>query len=181
MPLDARQLEQGPGSGEVIESIRQLFVPAANQIEVCQVALVGGFLEVGIDALDLGERAGRGNGNDMIAELNSARLYLPDEKLRARMGNDATPMAEYIEGLKEASNAFWAGREPASAKGLLIAIGVKPGKSARVWCEPVEGEIPKEVLSSCERALEEVVPLDVREGPVAFALEMRMWGRLLLL
>jgi hypothetical protein len=110
-----------------------------------------------------------------VVELNSVRLYLPDDLLKERLGSDVKPVAEYIKALEKEAAAFWAKTEQPKAKGLLIAVGVKPGKSARVWCDSIDGDIPAETLTKLEKKLGEVAAVDVKEGPIAFALEVKLW------
>ena len=112
-----------------------------------------------------------------IVELNSVRLYSPDAALRQRIGDDATPLGHYIEALQQEVAVFWEHAPQPKAKGLLVAVGVKPGKRVRAWCDPVDGEIPAETLSRLERRLGQVPALAVRQGPIAFALELKLWGQ----
>jgi hypothetical protein len=112
-----------------------------------------------------------------VVELNSIRLYLPDKALRQRLGDDASPLADYIKALQKEAAAFWEKGEQPMAKGLLIAVGVKPGNKARVWCDAVDGEIPAETLTKLEEKLGGVPAVAVKEGPIAFAIEIKLWGQ----
>jgi hypothetical protein len=112
-----------------------------------------------------------------VVELNSIRMYLPDEDMRERVGDDATPLGNYVKALQKEAAAFWQNASQPKAKGLLVAVGVKPGKNVRVWCDPVDGEIPAETLAKLERKLGEVPAVAVRRGPIAFALEIKLWGQ----
>jgi len=111
-----------------------------------------------------------------VVELNSVRLYLPDEDMRERAG-DATPLANYVKALQKEATAFWEKAPRPEAKGVLVAVGVKPGKKARVWCDPVDGAIPVATLAQLERKLGEVPAVAVKRGPIAFALEINLRGQ----
>jgi hypothetical protein len=104
----------------------------------------------------------------------TVRLFQPNPILVARIGDSAAPLAEYIKALDARNTTFWKSAVSARPKGLLIAVGVKPGKVARVWCEPVEGTVPKDTLARLEEALASVPPLEVKGGPLAFALEVTL-------
>ena len=112
-----------------------------------------------------------------VVDLNSIRLYLPDAALRQRLGADASPLAKYIKALQTELTAFWQKADQPKAKGLLVAVGVKPGKKSRVWCDAIEGQIPAEVLAKLEKRLAAVPAVAVKEGPIAFAVEIRLWGQ----
>ena len=111
-----------------------------------------------------------------VVDLNLVRLYLPDEVMRERVG-DATPLAAYVKALQKEAAAFWEKAPQPEAKGLLVAVGVKPGRKARVWCDPVDGAIPVATLVSLERKLREVPAPAIKGGPIAFTLELKLWGQ----
>ena len=72
--------------------------------------------------------------------------------------------------------AFWNKTEKPKAKGV-VAVGVKPGKKARVWCEAVDGDIPPETLTELDKKLGDVPPVAVKQGPIAFAVEIKLSGQ----
>ena len=72
------------------------------------------------------------------AELHAVRLYLPDEELRHRLGDDAQPLGDYIKALVQVAKDYLERSPQPDAKGMLIAVGIKPGKRSRAWCEAVE-------------------------------------------
>jgi len=111
-----------------------------------------------------------------VAEVSRIRLYLPDKLLRQRVG-DADPLVVYIKSLQKETGAFWEKAEKPNAKGLLLVVGVKPDKKAKVWCQAVEGEIPATTLSQFEKQLSALAPVAVKEGPIAFALEIKLAGQ----
>jgi hypothetical protein len=112
-----------------------------------------------------------------MVELNSIRLYLPDNLLRQRLGDDASPLTGYIKAMQKEMAAFWDKAEKPKAKGLFVAVGVKPGKKPRVWCEAVDGEIPTATLAKLEEKLRAVPAVAVKQGPIAFAVEINLRGQ----
>jgi hypothetical protein len=108
------------------------------------------------------------------ADLHSVRLYLPDEEMRRRLGDDAQPLAKYIQALVQMAKDYLKKSPQPNAKGMLIAVGIKPGKRSRAWCEAVEGRIPPAVLSDLEKTLAEAPTIDVKDAPMAFAIELQL-------
>jgi hypothetical protein len=117
------------------------------------------------------------HGQNKMVELNSIRLYLPDDLLRQRLGDDVTPLADYMKALQQKLGEFWAKGEYEKAKGLFVAVGVKPNQRVRVWCDAVDGEIPPETLAKLEKTLADVPSVAVKNGPIAFALEVKLGGQ----
>lgn len=110
-------------------------------------------------------------------KVNSARLYLPDNLMVERMGNNVQPLVNYIKSLEKEIDRFWLTQPPPNAKGVLVAVGIKPGKKARAWCEAVEGTIPAATLRSFEQSLSKVATIDVQKGPIAFALNVELFDK----
>ncbi len=109
-------------------------------------------------------------------ELNQIRLYLTDEVFSERVGGDVTALTNYIKALQKESAIFWEKVEQPNAKGLLIAVGVKPGNKAKVWCDFIDGKIPKDMIAKLEKKLTEVPAIAVKK-PIAFGLELKLWGQ----
>ena len=116
-----------------------------------------------------------GNAKTMVIELKSVRLYLPNDILRQRLGNDAGLLPDYVAALHRRANSFLETAGRPAAKGILIAVGVRPNKKAKVWCDAIDGEIPGELLRELEQALGEMPAVEVKQGPIAFAIEAGLW------
>jgi hypothetical protein len=69
------------------------------------------------------------------------------------------------------------GAKMPSARGVLVAVGMKAGRRVRVWCQAVEGDIPAPLLRTIEAKLAEVPSPDLKKGPAGFALEFALFGR----
>src|SRR5262245_64762654 len=82
-------------------------------------------------------------------ELHSVRLYLPDEEMRRRLG-DARALGNYIKALVEVAKDYLERSPQPDAKGMLIAVGIKPEKRSRVGWDLGEGEIAPAVLSDVQ-------------------------------
>jgi len=108
--------------------------------------------------------------------VRSVILYNPDEQLKKR-GFDSAAMVTYIQELEKAACAVLEGGEKYDARGLLVAVGIKPKKKVKIWCEAVEGGLSQDILGRLEAELANVPTLDVRKGPVAFTLAGPLWGR----
>lgn len=110
-------------------------------------------------------------------KVKSAVLYLPDNLMVERMGNDVQPLVKYIKAVEKEIDRFWLTQPVPNAKGVLVAVGIKPGKKARAWCEAVEGTIPPGTLRNFEQSLSRVATIDVQKGPIAFALNVELNGK----
>jgi hypothetical protein len=118
-----------------------------------------------------------------VIELKQWRSYVPIYELAPRLGDDPSKfadyevlLADYTMSVVKETTAFWENAERPTAKGLFVAIELRPGKQSRMWCEAVDGEIPAEVLSKLENRLAEVPAIDVK-APIALAVEFNLWGQ----
>jgi hypothetical protein len=108
-----------------------------------------------------------------VVQLNQLRLYVPGPDLPKRVA-DINPLANYIKAL-EAEAAKFLEKEPLpKAKGLLIAVGIKPDKRARVWCQSIEGDIPDALLRRLEQKLGNIETITVKGGAMAFTMELKV-------
>jgi hypothetical protein len=98
----------------------------------------------------------------------SVMMYQPDAVLQRRLGGQSDALAGYIKKIVELSSASLAKTvQPAP---LDIVVAVKPGKRARVWFVTRPADPNGAALASLRTSLEALVPPDVKEGPVAFAI-----------
>ena len=110
-------------------------------------------------------------------QLNTIRMYVPIPQLEDRFGNDVKPLVAYIGALQKRLGEILAKEKQPPAKGLLIAVGIKSKKSARVWCQAVDGEAPAELLRHIEKELGKLEAVDLKLAPAGFALEVHLFGR----
>jgi tetratricopeptide (TPR) repeat protein len=111
-----------------------------------------------------------------VVALHQLRLYVPTRELSKRIGDDVDPLVKYIKALERSASRCLEKEKLPGAKGLLIAVGIKPDKKSRVWCQSVEGEIPAEVLRKLEKELAKVKPIAVK-GVMAFGMEAKVRGQ----
>jgi len=104
----------------------------------------------------------------------SIQLYQSSDELRARAGEDAT-LKDYIRLFEVTAAGILADADREGARGILIAVMIKPGQQARTWCEAVEGELADDTLESLAGAFGKISPLQVKDGPVAFMLKGTLW------
>ncbi len=100
---------------------------------------------------------------EMVVELNSIRLYQPQDVLQQRLSGGAAPLSNYIKALQKSATDFWVSADPPTANGFFVAVGVKPDKTAKVWCEAVDGEIPADVIAKLEKKLGEVRAVAIKQ------------------
>ena len=107
-------------------------------------------------------------------DTQQIRLLVPIPEIERRLGtDDATPLAHYTKALQKSAAEFWAKTPKPKADGLLVTIGIKPGKKSRVWCEAVGGDIPSDILRALEQQLGKIKPVDTKEN-FAYSLECRL-------
>lgn len=111
-----------------------------------------------------------------MMEVNTVRLFLPQSELQRRVGPDPTPLQQYIQRLLIEADAFWQAQPSAPAGGVLVAMGVGPGRESRSWCQAVSCEMPDPMLRALEEQLDSISPLIVQHGPIALAIELRLNG-----
>lgn len=107
----------------------------------------------------------------------SLHLYGPYKLLVERVGGDVQVLFNYSKLVNDYANRFWLIQSPPNAKGLSIAVGVRPGKKVRIWCEAVDGSIPATTLRSLEKYLSRIPPIRLQKGPVAFVLLVRLFDK----
>ncbi len=95
---------------------------------------------------------------------------------RARIP-DVGSVEDYIKALNKAALSALKDSKSYDAHGVLIAVGVKPGKKVRAWCEAVEGSLPEGLLRDLEAALADVPTVEVKDAPIAFAIQGVLWNR----
>lgn len=107
---------------------------------------------------------------------SAVRLLQPDLELRKRGADDSSALASYVAALTEVAAVCFQHRQ-IEADGLLIGVGVQPGRRARAWCESVGGAISADALHRLEEGLAAVPPIALQHGPLAFLLELTFPGR----
>lgn len=102
----------------------------------------------------------------------SVHLLNPDAELRVRIRSDIKALSDYFAALVRIIDTWKTQQASRASAGLLVAVGVKPGRRARVWCE--SGSDPDLLLdtelSALSAELSGVTPLEVVKGPIAFVL-----------
>jgi len=111
------------------------------------------------------------------AKMEQLRLYVPISELENRVGTDVEPLAAYVKSLERTAVGFLQKESKPEAKGLLIAVGITGGKKAKVWCQAVDGDCPRKLLTQLEDMLGEVEPITLKRPPMAFAMETSLWGK----
>ena len=120
---------------------------------------------------------GGGEAGAGAAKFLGTVLYVPTPQVEARFGADPQPMADYVNALKARAGAILAEAEPSTARGLLVAVGLKAGRRSKVWCQPIEGTMPAALVKTLERELGEIEPIALKAGPAGFGLKFGLNGK----
>lgn len=99
----------------------------------------------------------------------SVSMFQSQEEMKARLG-DLT-ISEYAQKFEKAIQEALAGADLGDACGLMVAVGLKPGKLRVVWCEAVEGSLPQATLDGLYAAFGVIPSIEVKDGPVAFIIK----------
>jgi hypothetical protein len=129
-----------------------------------------------LSAMCICSTSANGGDGEKPAKLNQLRLYIPGPELPERV-KDVKILAEYIKALEKVASESVGKSEKPKAKGLLIAVGIKSAKKTRVWCQPVDGEYPDELLRKLEKDLAKVEAIELKKSPIAFGMEVRLFGQ----
>jgi hypothetical protein len=111
------------------------------------------------------------------AKLHQINMCVPIPQLTDRFGKDAKPVSMYIKALEKRAGEILAKEKQLSAKGLLIAVGIKSKADTRVWCEAVDGDMPEELLQQLETELAKIEAVDLKVAPAAFGVEINLFGQ----
>ena len=104
-------------------------------------------------------------------------LYVPTTIAGERLGTDPRPVADYVNALGKRLRAILSEADTGSARGLLVAVGIKTNNRSKVWCQAIEGELPPALLKTIERELGEVPAVDLKVGPAGFGLKFGLNGQ----
>lgn len=113
-----------------------------------------------------------------VADVDHILLLIPTPELPDRVG-DVEPLANYLKvvwrKVDEVMSTTKA--DEVKAKGLMVIVGIKSKSKVRIWCESIDGVIPAELLRKIEKEVGQLEAIDVKKAPVAFALNMKLFGR----
>jgi hypothetical protein len=99
-------------------------------------------------------------------------LYQPNDVLVNRLGN-AAPMAFYIKQVEGSLNGLLASQPAEAGFSAALVIGIKPGGGTRAW---LVGDVPEALANQITTTTMAVPSFQVRNGPVAVAIEFSAWG-----
>ena len=106
-------------------------------------------------------------------ETESIVLYQPNDILEERV-SDVTKFADYIKRLQDVCQQFFAAAT--SPETLDIVVAVRPGRQSRVWFVSSVQSTLDAKRKSLRKNLERVIPCDVSEGSIAFAIAAKIAG-----
>lgn len=110
-------------------------------------------------------------------QVTGAVLYQPNAMLVARLGTDgARPLAMYLRQISAAMAQVIAAAPARPGVSAALVVGVKPDGAVRTWLVAPAGAFSPELAEQLQTAAEAVPPMEVQNGPIAFAVEFNAWG-----
>lgn len=106
-------------------------------------------------------------------ETQNIVLYQTDDVLHARIPS-VEELGGYMKRLQGVCTTFFADADKPET--LHVVVVLKPGKRSRVWFVSSTRPSGDKERESLRRKLEAVTPVDVRQGPVAFAISAKIAG-----
>lgn len=110
------------------------------------------------------------------SEIAFAVYFLnPDAELRVRLRGDTKALSAYIAALARVMEVWMKRHAALPTADPLVAVGVKPGRRARLWCETGTdpASVPTDTLSALselDAELSRAMPPPVVQGPIALLL-----------
>jgi TonB family protein len=98
-------------------------------------------------------------------ETTNMVLYQPDDVLKKRLPG-AGHLAAYIEKIQSAAAGMLA--RQTSPDTLVIVVAARPDRTSRVWL--MGSKLDEKTLANLREQLEAIPPVEVKDGPVAFAI-----------
>lgn len=98
-------------------------------------------------------------------ETTNIVLYQPDDVLKKRLPGEGH-LAAYIEKVQSAAAGMLA--KVTIPDTLVIVVAVRPDHSSHVWL--MGSKLDEKTLDALREQLEAIPPVEVKEGPVAFAI-----------
>lgn len=104
--------------------------------------------------------------------LNIA-LYQPDSVLEARVSS-TNELAAYIKRVQATCQGYFGNASPPEVLDVVIAI--KPARRSRVWLVSPTRAVDDESLGRLRKQIESIPPIELRGGPIAFAIMASIGG-----
>lgn len=105
--------------------------------------------------------------------MHSTTLYLPAPTIEQRV--PATILGGYINDMRTRASAEFTELPAQEGVSGAVVVMVKPGRQSRVWLA-TGAPMEPETQAAIERALAEIAPPEVADGPVVFGLLFSAWG-----
>lgn len=101
-------------------------------------------------------------------------LLQPDDVFRDRVSS-VDALAKYIDAIGADIRASVAHATDKTPSGGFVVVAVRPGQRSKVWLDfdvPLSVDLQQDLINGIGR----VFPVKVKNGPIAFALEIGVWG-----
>ena len=101
-------------------------------------------------------------------------LLQPESVLQSRV-KDAAEFAAYMQQVEGAAAQALKGAFQRKPVGGFIVLAIRPQRRSKVWLD-LDGDLPTTTRQALVQHIEAVVPPEVQDGLVVFALKASFWG-----
>lgn len=132
-----------------------------------QFSAAAALLLIGVATLRL-------KAEDTIYRPANVILYNQTEEFAARAPSGQV-FGSYVNRLNEAAATLWSDHPTAAGQNGLIAAAIRPNGELKLWVE-VANKLELEKSALLKEKLSNFGSLQVKGGPIAFAVEFELWG-----
>ena len=116
-----------------------------------------------------------GGAADFVYRPVGLKIYQADEVVIARVPGGPMRLGVYVHSISRELRELFEARGAGGGFGAAIVVIARPGQLSRHWVL-ARTELPTDLRSAIQNAVDSLPTPTVRNGPVAFAVMFEAWG-----